>query len=68
MLKNDGQACRSDVNVIIHSLRLDAVDSSGGNTKRIEFAAYGIPNQIFLSSAVDCRSDEFAEQMGSIIS
>jgi len=26
-----------------HSLRLDVVDSSGGNTGLVEFAAYGTP-------------------------
>lgn len=37
------QSYRFDVDVVASSLRLDAVDSSGGNTGLIEFAAYGTP-------------------------
>jgi hypothetical protein len=37
------QAYRFDVDVLARSLRLDVVDSTGGNTGLIEFAVYGTP-------------------------
>ncbi len=37
------QSYRFDVDVVTSSLRLDVVDSNGGNTGLIEFAAYGQP-------------------------
>lgn len=39
------QSYRFEVDVIANSLRLDVVDSNGGNTGLIEFAAYGTPTQ-----------------------
>jgi hypothetical protein len=42
-LEDAGQAYRFDVDVVAYSLRLDVVDSSGGNTGLIEFAVYGTP-------------------------
>jgi hypothetical protein len=42
-LHDAAQAYRFEVNVIARSLRLDVVDSSGGNTGLVEFAAYGTP-------------------------
>ena len=43
LLKDAGQAYRFDVDTVARSLRLDVVDSSGGNTGLIEFAVYGVP-------------------------
>ncbi len=37
------QAYRFDVDVVAGALRLDVVDSNGGNTGLVEFAAYGTP-------------------------
>ena len=37
------QSYRFEVDVDANSLRLDVVDSSGGNTGLIEFSAYGTP-------------------------
>jgi hypothetical protein len=34
---------RFSIDVVARSLRLDVVDSSGGNTGLVEFAAYGVP-------------------------
>jgi hypothetical protein len=34
---------RFDIDVVTQSLRLDVVDSSGGNTGLVEFAVYGTP-------------------------
>jgi hypothetical protein len=42
-LEDAGQAYRFDVDVLARSLRLEVVDSSGGNTGLIEFAIYGTP-------------------------
>jgi hypothetical protein len=42
-LQDAAQPYRFEVNVMARSLRLDVVDSSGGNTGLIEFAAYGTP-------------------------
>jgi hypothetical protein len=42
-LQDAAQAYRFDVGVTARSLRLDVVDSSGGNTGLVEFAAYGTP-------------------------
>jgi len=42
-LEDAGEAYRFDVDVVAHSLRLDVIDSSGGNTGLIEFAVYGTP-------------------------
>jgi hypothetical protein len=42
-LQDAAQPYRFEVNVIARSVRLDVVDSSGGNTGLIEFAAYGTP-------------------------
>jgi hypothetical protein len=42
-LEDAGQAYRFDVDVLARSLRLDVVDSTGGNTGLIEFAVYGTP-------------------------
>jgi hypothetical protein len=42
-LQDAAQPYRFEVDVTAHSLRLDVVDSSGGNTGLIEFAAYGTP-------------------------
>lgn len=42
-LDNAEESYRFKVAVIASSLRLDVVDSSGGNTGLIEFAAYGTP-------------------------
>ena len=39
------QSYRFEVDVIANSLLLDVVDSNGGNTGLIEFAAYGTPTQ-----------------------
>ena len=43
VLQDAAQAYRFEVNVTARSLRLDVVESSGGNTGLIEFAAYGTP-------------------------
>jgi len=40
-LEDAAQAYRFDVDVVARSLRLDVVDSSGGNTGLVEFAAFG---------------------------
>jgi hypothetical protein len=37
------QPYRFAVDVVARSLRLDVVDSSGGNTGLVEFSAYGTP-------------------------
>jgi hypothetical protein len=37
------QSYRFEVDVLANSLRLDVVDSNGGNTGLIEFNAYGVP-------------------------
>jgi len=37
------QPYRFEVDAVVRSLRLDVVDSSGGNTGLVEFAAYGAP-------------------------
>ena len=42
-LEDAERAYRFDVNATARSLRLDVVDSSGGNTGLIEFAVYGTP-------------------------
>ncbi len=42
-LEDAGQPYRFDVDAVARSLRLDVVESSGGNTGLIEFAAYGTP-------------------------
>ena len=42
-LEDDGQAYRFDLDVVARSIRLDAVESSGGNTGLVEFAVYGTP-------------------------
>jgi hypothetical protein len=42
-LQDAAKAYRFEVHVTARSLRLDVVDSSGGNTGLIEFAAYGTP-------------------------
>ena len=42
-LEDAGQAYRFAVDAVARSLRLDVVDSSGGNTGLIEFAVYGTP-------------------------
>ena len=42
-LEDAEQAYRFDVDVVAQSLRLDVVDSTGGNTGLIEFAVYGTP-------------------------
>ena len=42
-LEDAEQAHRFPVDVVARSLRLDVVDSSGGNTGLVEFAAYGTP-------------------------
>ena len=42
-LEDAEQAYRFDVDVVARSLRLEVVDSSGGNTGLIEFAVYGTP-------------------------
>jgi len=42
-LEDAEQAYRFPVDVVARSLRLDVVDSSGGNTGLVEFAAYGTP-------------------------
>jgi hypothetical protein len=42
-LPDAAQPYRFEVDVVASSLRLDVVDSSGGNTGLVEFAAYGIP-------------------------
>jgi hypothetical protein len=42
-LPDDAQPYRFEVNATAHSLRFDVVESTGGNTGLIEFAAYGTP-------------------------
>jgi hypothetical protein len=42
-LEDAGQAYRFDLDVLARSLRLDVVDSTGGNTGLVEFAVYGTP-------------------------
>ena len=42
-LENAEQAYRFDLDVLARSLRLDVVDSTGGNTGLIELAIYGTP-------------------------
>ena len=42
-LQDAAQPYRFEVNVVARSLRLDVVDSSGGNTGLVEFAVYGTP-------------------------
>jgi hypothetical protein len=42
-LPDAAQAYRFDVNIEARTLRLDVVESSGGNTGLVEFAAYGSP-------------------------
>jgi hypothetical protein len=42
-LQDAAQAYRFEVDVVARSLRLDVVESSGGNTGLVEFAAYGTP-------------------------
>ena len=42
-LQDAAQPYRFEVDVTARSLRLDVVDSSGGNTGLVEFAAYGTP-------------------------
>jgi hypothetical protein len=42
-LEDADQAHRFEVDAVARSLRLDVVDSSGGNTGLIEFAVYGTP-------------------------
>jgi hypothetical protein len=42
-LEDAGQAYRFDVDAVARTLRLDVVDSSGGNTGLIEFAVFGVP-------------------------
>jgi hypothetical protein len=42
-LDDAGQAYRFEMDIVARSLRLDVVDSSGGNTGLIEFAVYGTP-------------------------
>jgi len=37
------KAYRFDVDIMASTLRLDVVDSNGGNTGLVEFAAYGTP-------------------------
>jgi hypothetical protein len=44
-LKDAAQAYRFDVDAVARSLRLDVVDSSGGNTGLVEFAVYGTPTE-----------------------
>ena len=39
----DAASHRFDIDVVTGSLRLDVVESNGGNTGLIEFAAYGTP-------------------------
>ena len=41
-LEDADQAYRFDADVVARSLRLDVVDSSGGNTGLVEFAAFGM--------------------------
>jgi hypothetical protein len=43
LLEDAGKAHRFDVDMVARSLRLDVVESSGGNTGLIEFAVYGVP-------------------------
>jgi hypothetical protein len=42
-LEDAARAYRFEVDAVARSLRLDVVDSSGGNTGLIEFAVYGTP-------------------------
>jgi hypothetical protein len=42
-LEDAVQTHRFDVDVLARSLRLDVVESSGGNTGLVEFAVYGVP-------------------------
>ncbi len=42
-LQDAAQAYRFEVDVTARSLRLDVVESSGGNTGLVEFAAYSVP-------------------------
>jgi hypothetical protein len=42
-LADAAEPYRFDIDVVTHSLRLDVVDSSGGNTGLVEFAVYGTP-------------------------
>lgn len=42
-LPDAAQLYRFEVDVVAHSLRLDVVESSGGNTGLVEFAVYGTP-------------------------
>lgn len=42
-VQDAAQPYRFEVNVTARSLRLDVVDSSGGNTGLVEFAVYGTP-------------------------
>ena len=41
-LEDAAQAYRFEIDVVTRSLRLDVIDSSGGNTGLVEFAVYGI--------------------------
>jgi hypothetical protein len=41
-LNDAGQSYRFEIDAVASSLRLDVVDSTGGNTGLIEFAAYGL--------------------------
>lgn len=42
-LQDAARAYRFEVDVTARSLRLDVVESSGGNTGLVEFGAYGRP-------------------------
>jgi hypothetical protein len=51
-LKDARQAYRFEIgDVVARSLRLDVVDSSGGNTGLIEFAVYGTPTSLPASTS-----------------
>lgn len=43
LLPDASRAYRFEVDVVARSLRLDVVESNGGNTGLVEFAAYGTP-------------------------
>ncbi len=42
-LEDAEQSYRFDVEAVAHSIRLDVIDSSGGNTGLVEFAVFGTP-------------------------
>ena len=42
-LEDAAQSYRFEIDVVTRSLRLDVIDSNGGNTGLVEFAVYGIP-------------------------